>query len=162
MTIECKAFLDLIAWSEGTSSSPATRCNGYDVIVSGPAGREVFTDFSQHPFEHRAPKLVRPGLKSTASGRYQVKLDIWHACRDKLKLVGFGQDSQDAVAVQLLLECRALPLILAGRIEPAIAAASHIWVSLPGNTAGQPMHPLPLVLAQWNALYKLPTLQEAA
>ena len=29
------AFLDMLAWSEGTSTSPATAMDGYDVIVTG-------------------------------------------------------------------------------------------------------------------------------
>ena len=33
------AFLDMLAWSEGTSTSPATAMDGYDVIVTGEIGR---------------------------------------------------------------------------------------------------------------------------
>lgn len=48
-----KAFGDLLAYSEGTSTSPATRNNGYDVIVTGIDGKpEIFTDYSDHPFAH--------------------------------------------------------------------------------------------------------------
>lgn len=43
------AFLDMLAWSEGTSTSPATKCDGYDVIVTGIDKKpEIFTDFSVH------------------------------------------------------------------------------------------------------------------
>ena len=35
MNPNLKAFLDMIAFAEGTSTSPATRRNGYDVIVTG-------------------------------------------------------------------------------------------------------------------------------
>jgi len=39
-----KAFLDVVATSEGTCTSPATKNNGYDVIVTGVDGKpEVFT-----------------------------------------------------------------------------------------------------------------------
>ena len=41
-----KAFLDMLAWSEGTDNGrQETRNHGYDVIVGG----ELFTDYSDHP-----------------------------------------------------------------------------------------------------------------
>ena len=54
-----KAFLDMLAWSEGTDNGrQKTGNHGYDVIVGG----ELFTDYSDHPC-----KLVtlNPKLKST-------------------------------------------------------------------------------------------------
>ncbi|MFK3656646.1 lysozyme, partial [Escherichia coli] len=40
-----KAFLDMVAWSEGTDNGrQKTRNHGYDVIVGG----ELFTDYSDH------------------------------------------------------------------------------------------------------------------
>ena len=40
------AFLDMLAWSEGTDNGrQKTRNHGYDVIVGG----ELFTDYSDHP-----------------------------------------------------------------------------------------------------------------
>ena len=60
-----KAFLDLIAWSEGTSTSPVTQNQGYDVIVTGVDGPAVFTDYSDHPFaDGRAPVVVRRTLRT--------------------------------------------------------------------------------------------------
>ena len=41
-----KAFLDMLAWSEGMDDGrQKTRNHGYDVIVGG----ELFTDYSDHP-----------------------------------------------------------------------------------------------------------------
>ena len=41
-----KAFLDMLAWSEGTDNGrQKTRNHSYDVIVGG----ELFTDYSDHP-----------------------------------------------------------------------------------------------------------------
>jgi muramidase (phage lysozyme) len=138
-----RAFLDTIAWAEGTSTSPATRNNGYDVIVTGADGRpEIFSDYDAHPFAAgRAPKLINStGLKSTASGRYQHMLRDWAHYRDLLRLPDFGPASQDAWAVQLIRERRALLLIEAGRFADAVAAVSNLWASLPGaNYPGQPM-----------------------
>ena len=50
-----KAFLDMLAWSEGTDNGrQKTRNHGYDVIVGG----ELFTDYSDHPSQtcHAKPK----------------------------------------------------------------------------------------------------------
>ena len=49
-----KAFLDMLAWSEGTDNGrQKTRNHGYDVIVGG----ELFTDYSDHPQTcHAKPK----------------------------------------------------------------------------------------------------------
>lgn len=143
-------FLDLIAWSEGTSTSPLTKCDGYDVIVSGIYGRNVFDDFSDHPFDHgRAPIVVRanPLLQSTASGRYQLMRHWWQAYRVELKLDDFSPRSQDLVAVQQIRERNALPLIEAGNFEAAIEACSNIWASFPGNDYGQGAHSMATLLA---------------
>ena len=40
-----KAFLDMLAWSEGTDNGRQKPNHGYDVIVGG----ELFTDYSDHP-----------------------------------------------------------------------------------------------------------------
>ena len=65
-----KAFLDMLAWSEGTDNGrQKTRNHGYDVIVGG----ELFTDYSDHP---RKLVTLNPKLKSTDAGRYQL-LSRW-------------------------------------------------------------------------------------
>ena len=72
-----KAFLTMLAISEGTATSPITKCNGFDVIVTGADGNpEIFTDFSDHPFNNgRKSKIINSnGLTSNASGRYQFML----------------------------------------------------------------------------------------
>ena len=70
-----KAFLDMVAWSEGTDNGrQPTRNHGYDVIVGG----ELFTDYSDHP---RKLVTLNPKLKSTAAGRYQLLSRWWDAYR---------------------------------------------------------------------------------
>lgn len=143
------AFLDMLAWSEGTSTSPATKDEGYDVIVTGADRRpEIFTDYSVHPFSRgRKSKAINSkGLTSNASGRYQFMLKDYAHYRDQLKLPDFGPLSQDRWAIQLIRERRALPLIQAGRIPEAIKAVSNIWASLPGAGYGQPEHKLEKLL----------------
>ena len=66
-----KAFLDMLAWSEGTDNGrQKTRNHGYDVIVGG----ELFTDYSDHP---RKLVTLNPKLKSTGAGRYQLLSRWW-------------------------------------------------------------------------------------
>lgn len=145
-----KAFLDMIAKAEGTSTSPATRNNGYDVIVTGIDGKpEVFTDYSAHPFAGgRKSKVINSkGLTSNASGRYQFMLRDYAHYRDLLKLKDFSPDAQDKWAIRLIKERRALEDVEAGRIPDAIRKVSNIWASLPGNTYGQPVKGLPKLLA---------------
>ena len=58
-----KAFLDMLAWSEGTDNGrQKTRNHGYDVIVG-----ELFTDYSDHP---RKLVTLNPKLKSAGAGRF--------------------------------------------------------------------------------------------
>ncbi|CRM76700.1 glycoside hydrolase family 24 protein [Pseudomonas sp. 8 R 14] len=139
------AFLDMLAWSEGTSTSPATALDGYDVIVTGIDRKpEVFTDFSDHPFAkgRRSKAINSKGLTSNASGRYQQMLKDWPYYRTLLALPDFSPISQDLLALQHIRECRALPEVHAGWIEPAIAKCRNIWASLPGAGYGQREHRL--------------------
>ena len=56
-----KAFLKMLAWSEGTDNGRGKpRNRGYDVIVGG----ELFTDYSDHP---RKLVTLNPKLKSTGA-----------------------------------------------------------------------------------------------
>ena len=56
-----KAFLDMLAWSEGTDNGrQKTRNHGYDVIVGG----ELFTDYSDH-----SRKLVTLNSKTQINRR---------------------------------------------------------------------------------------------
>ena len=108
-----KAFLDMLAWSEGTDNGrQKTRNHGYDVIVGG----ELFTDYSDHP-----RKLVTPNpkLKSTGAGRYQL-LPVGGCLPQAAWPERFSPKSQDAVALQQIKERGALPMIDRGDIRQAI------------------------------------------
>ena len=75
-----KAFLDMLAWSEGTDNGrQKTRNHGYDVIVGG----ELFTDYSDHP---RKLVTLNPKLKSTGAGRYQLLSRWWMPTAKQLGL----------------------------------------------------------------------------
>ena len=140
-----RAFLDMLAVSEGTSTSPITKRNGYDVIVTGADKKpEIFSDFSDHPFNAgRKSKVINSkGLTSNASGRYQFMLRDWHHYRDQLGLKDFGPESQDLWAIQLIRERGALPLIDLGQFSLAVQRVSNLWASLPGAGYNQPEHPV--------------------
>lgn len=140
-----KAFLDMLAWSEGTDNGrQLTNNHGYDVIVGG----SLFTDFSDHP---RKLITLNPKLKSTAAGRYQLLSKWWDAYRKQLGLKDFSPASQDAVALQQIKERRALELIDAGDIRQAIDRCSNIWASLPGAGYGQFEHKADNLIARFKA-----------
>src|SRR5271167_3939581 len=110
--VKIKNFLDLIAFSEGTSNSALTKNNGYDVIVSGMNGPSIFTDYSDHPFAKGGAVQVRAGLISTAAGRYQILARYFAVYKINLHLPDFGPDSQDAVAIKMINECHAVSFIM--------------------------------------------------
>ena len=92
-----KAFLDMLAWSEGTDNGrQKTRNHGYDVIVGGSS----FTDYSDHP---RKLVTLNPKLKSTGAG-LPASFPLVGCLRQGLK--DFSPKSQDAVALQQIKERR--------------------------------------------------------
>ena len=128
------AFLDMLAFSEGTSNSPTTRDDGYDQIV----GRTRFTSYAAHP--RVLVDLPRLGIKSTAAGRYQLLARYWDAYSAQLKLKDFSPINQDRIALQQIKERRAIEDINAGRFDAAVAKCRNIWASLPGAGYGQYEH----------------------
>lgn len=129
---QLRAFLDLIAWSEGTDNGrQPTNNHGYDVIVGG----KLFYDYSKHP---GAYVKLNPRLTSSAAGRYQILEKFAKHYMKQLRLPDFGPDSQDKIAIQLIKECKALDDIYAGRIHSAIYKCRSRWASLPG--AGYNQH----------------------
>jgi len=140
------AFLDLIAWSEGTDNGrQPTRDQGYDVVVGG----SLFDCYADHP--RRLVNLPALGIKSTAAGRYQILARYWDHYRKQLGLSGgFTPLNQDWVALQLIGECKALDDIKAGRITDAIHKCRSRWASLPGAGYGQHEHKVNSLLAAYS------------
>lgn len=129
---QLRAFLDLLAWSEGTDNGrQPTNNHGYDVIVGG----KLFYDYSKHPGVY---VKLNPRLTSSAAGRYQILEKFAKHYMKQLKLPDFGPDSQDKIAIQLIKECKALDDIYAGRIHSAVYKCRSRWASLPG--AGYNQH----------------------
>jgi muramidase (phage lysozyme) len=134
-----KAFLDMIAWSEGTSTI-AESDNGYNVLVGG----KLFFTYRDHP---RKLIIINSKLKSTAAGRYQLLARYFDHYKKLLKLPDFSAPSQDAIAIQQIKECKALNDIDEGNIEFAVRKCSNIWASFPGNNYGQHQQKISALLA---------------
>lgn len=122
-----QAFLDMIAVSEGTKHLGE---NGYNVLVGG----TLFEGYADHP---RQLVTLNPQLKSTAAGRYQILARYFDAYRRTLGLPDFSPASQDAIAVQMIREQKALADVEAGRFAVAVEKCRNIWASLPGAGYGQ-------------------------
>lgn len=130
------AFLDMIAVAEGTAGIGD---DGYNVIVgSTPARPDLFDDYSGHP-NKRVPFKYQNGTSdiSTAAGRYQILHRFAVHYMQQLGLPDFGPESQDAIALQLIRECRAMADIEAGRFDEAVHKCRSRWASLPGAGYGQ-------------------------
>lgn len=141
-----RAFLDMIAWSEGTDNGrQPTMDHGYDVLVGG----GLFRGYADHP--RQMVDLPKLGIRSTAAGRYQVLSRYYDHYKIQLKLPDFSPASQDKIALQLIRECKAMDDIKAGRIEQAALKCRSRWASLPGAGYGQHEHQMDDLIAQYIA-----------
>ena len=90
-----KAFLDMLAWSEGIDNGrQKTRNHGYDVIVGG----YLRIDYSDHP---RKLVTLNPKLKSLAPDATSF-FPLVDAYRKQLGLKDFSRKSQDAVGIAVI------------------------------------------------------------
>jgi len=125
-----KAFLSMIAHSEGTSTIPDSD-DGYLALVGG----TLFTSYADHP---RKVVRLNSKLHSTAAGRYQILARYYDSYKWLLKLPDFSPESQDKIAIQLIRECHALEDIDAGRFDVAVDKCKSRWASFPN--AGYSQH----------------------
>ena len=137
-----KAFLDMLAWSEGIDNGrQKTRNHGYDVIVGG----ELFTDYSDHPrklvtlnpkLNQQAPDATSffpvGGMPTASSLAWKTSLrkvrTLWHCSR---------------------LRAWRCIMIDRGDIRQAIDRCSNIWASLPGAGYGQFEHKADSLIAKF-------------
>lgn len=120
-----RAFLDMIAYAEGTSGS-----NGYRMLFGG----RLFDSYADHP------RVYVPfrNTTSSAAGRYQMLARTWDTLAARLGLLDFSPESQDAAAIELIRERGALNDVRAGRVDAAVFKVRKIWASLPGAGYNQP------------------------
>jgi muramidase (phage lysozyme) len=128
MTPNEKAFLDTIAFSEGTYGKGD---DGYNVLVGG----SFFDGYDDHP--RISVYLPSLNIHSTAAGRYQLLEKYFDAYKSLLRVPDFSPPSQDAIAWQQIKECGAIDDIEAGDFGNAVVKCAHIWASLPGAGYGQ-------------------------
>jgi|688.fasta_scaffold00062_57 muramidase (phage lysozyme) len=111
--------------------------DGYNQLVMI-SGRRTFDDYSHHPFDPSYPLKYQPfvykdGRKSTASGRYQI---VWTTFNDH-KQSDFSKASQDKVCKLILKSIGILDLVIAGKINTAVAHKSNAlgnqWSSMPSS-----------------------------
>lgn len=132
MSPNLKAFLDSIAWSEIGPALLAASDNGYNVLVgSTPTKPLLFSSYVTHPRQHD------DATNSDAAGRYQIMGRYYNPYCAQLHLTGFGHDSQDAIAIQMIRECHALDDTEAGRFEDAVYKCRSRWASFPAAGYGQ-------------------------
>lgn len=142
LSANLKSFLDMIAFSEGTSTIKGSE-DGYNVVVGG----KLFSSYKDHPnITVNLPKL---GIRSTAAGRYQILRRYYIHYKEQLGLPDFSPESQDKIAIQLIRECKALQDIENGNIKAAIEKCSSRWASLPGAGYGQKEHSMETLLAKY-------------
>ena len=130
MNANRKAFLDMLAWAEGTSRIPDSD-NGYRVVVGG----TLFYDYSDHPRQY--VYIPRYKISSSAAGRYQLLARYYDHYTRQLALNDFSPASQDTIALQQIRERGALKDIDEGRFADAVRKVRNIWASLPGAGYGQ-------------------------
>lgn len=129
MTPNEKAFLDMIAVSEGTAGIGD---NGYNVLVGSTSTHPLlFNSYADHP------RILNDALDSTAAGRYQLLARYYDAYKQLLDLPDFSPASQDAIALQQIKERHAIDNINNGDFNDAVGECANIWASLPGAGYGQ-------------------------
>jgi muramidase (phage lysozyme) len=125
-SVNQRAFLDMIAVSEGTAGKGD---DGYNILFGG----QIFSGYEDHPRQH----ITIGTITSTAAGRYQLLARYFDAYKASLGLTDFSPLSQDIIALQQIRETRAIPLIEAGNLEAAIERVAHLYASFPGAGYGQ-------------------------
>lgn len=132
MNTNLKAFLDMIAWSEGSTRIPGSD-DGYNVLVGSTPKRPIF--FSSYAVH---PDVYNPLFNSTAAGRYQIIFPTWEALTVRLNLLDFTPPTQDAMGASLISQdCGAADMVAQGDLASAIEACAQEWASLPGSDSGQ-------------------------
>lgn len=123
-----KAFLDTIAYSEGTFNGVD---GGYKVLVGGGS----FNGYGDHP--RISVYIASIGKYSTAAGRYQVLDFVYDEEKRKLKLTDFGKTSQDKIAISRIAFRGGLGYVDSNNFEAAVSACRKEWASFPSAGYGQ-------------------------
>lgn len=124
-----RRFLDLLAYTEGTQD------NGYHTAFGG--GR--LSSLADHPRYLKSFRQTDGRTnKTSAAGRYQFIRGTWDSLAKQYGFKDFGARNQDLGAIALLVQNGAMPYILKGDINNAVAKAGGTWASLPSSPHPQP------------------------
>lgn len=138
MNTNRKAFLDMLATSELGARLLVASDNGYNVLVgSTPDHPRLFSSYVDHPRQLIQVDHNGKAIPSTAAGRYQILARYFDTYKRQLGLKDFSPASQDAIALQMIGECRALDDIDLGLLATAVNKCRSRWASLPGAGYGQ-------------------------
>ncbi|MCT7979274.1 hypothetical protein [Laspinema olomoucense] len=116
-----QAFLDTIAWAEGTAGPSAYRMQF--------TGTE-FSSFKDHPREIKCGSSHGSRLCSDAAGKYQFLSTTWDPLAKKIGASDFSPANQDRAAIALLDEYGVLEDIEAGSFTYAVLQLIPVWPSL--------------------------------
>lgn len=149
-----RAFLLMIRRGETSASEDAYRW----LFGSTTAKPLLFDDFSKHPNVKTYEKYDGQFIKNdkldytTAAGALQITKTTHDGLVKQYGFTDFTPETQDLMAIALIIEKGALEDVLSGRIESAIVKLRSTWVSLPGAKVGdQPSQKLASAIAAYQA-----------
>ena len=123
---QVRAFLDVIAFAEGTDKTDDARQTGYNTMYGGnEANPKLMPDLYDHP-KSRA-----------AAGRYQAVGATWDEAKSLLGLFDMTPESQDIFAVYAIFKKRekVLTFLENNDFPNAVDAGSLEWASFPNRAA---------------------------
>lgn len=126
-------YLNMLAASEGTASRGD---RGYNVMFRG----DLVNDYSRHPnmVHTYIDKNGKQG-KSTAAGRYQFLYKTYEEMAKKLGITDFSPESQDKVAIALMLE-KGVDFDDGADFGANLRKINNVWTSLAGSSLGAQYH----------------------
>ena len=124
-----RAFLETIAWAEGTFHPEGWRTQYTDTR---------FRSLSDHPRQIHCGKIQGRRVCSDAAGAFQFLSTTWDRVAKQEGLEDFSPEAQTKAALVLLKQEGAFKAIKAGNLEEAVRLASSQWAGLPGSYAQNP------------------------
>jgi muramidase (phage lysozyme) len=149
-SVNLKAFLQLIRYAEGTSSS-----DGYRIQFTG----KRFYTYRDHPRQVICSYIHGDRVCSTAAGAYQFLETTWDDVAYSIGAYDFSPAWQDRGAIELIRRAGAMQDVESGNIEQAIGKVAPVWASFPRwagdsyGSYGQSVVPM-YVLVQYYDAYR--------